>query len=88
MSAVVSGYERHKSVTSLFWARNTSLVRVGAHEAIQPGIGRTSLASSGISILSHHDLVNDAQVVDPSVSRSQGQFHLILDAQVEYNLVY
>lgn len=60
ISAVVSGYERHKSVTSLFWAHNTSLVRVGAHEVIQPGIGRTILVSSGNCIMSLYNIFYDA----------------------------
>jgi hypothetical protein len=78
MSAVVRGHERHRSVTTLYWARNASLARVGTHEVIQPGIDRTSWC----------DLVNDAQVVGPGVSQSQDQFHLILDPQVDNNLVY
>ena len=87
MSAVVRGHERHKSVTALYWARNTSLARVGTHEVIQPGIDRTSLVSSGNSIVSPYDLVNDAQVVGPGVSQSPDQFHLILNPRVHNNLV-
>jgi hypothetical protein len=57
MSPVVSGYERHKSVTALFWAHNASLVRVGTHEVIQPAIGCTSLVSFCNCIASRYDLV-------------------------------
>ena len=88
ISAVVSGYERHKSVSTLLWARNASGYRVGSDEVIQPGLGCTSWVSSGNSIVSQYDLVNDAQVVDPSVSQSWGQFHLILDPRSRYNLIY
>ena len=51
MSAVVRGHEQHKLVTALYWARNASLARVGTHEVIQSGIDRTSLGSSGKSIV-------------------------------------
>ncbi len=76
MSPVVSGYEQHKSVTALFWAHNASLGWVGTHEVIQPAIDCTSC----------YDLFNDAQVVYPSVSQSQDQFHLILDPRVDTTL--
>jgi hypothetical protein len=60
MSAVVSGHERHKLVTTLFWTHNASLVYVGTHEVIQPGIGRTILVSSGNCIVSLYNIFYDA----------------------------